>query len=138
LVGAVVGILEVILLALVAISLLSTLLSHSADDRTGAQDQDATLRAGELADRLRGWAWRLLTRSGSPHEKWVFWDRREAGRLLAERLSGYRDEKPIVLALPRGAWQWGTRLPGRSGHRTSSSSPAMDGSGITTSTLAGA
>jgi hypothetical protein len=54
LVGAVVGILEVILLALVAISLLSTLLSHSADDRTGAQDQDATLRAGELAGRLRG------------------------------------------------------------------------------------
>ncbi|HSK84552.1 MAG TPA: phosphoribosyltransferase [Rubrobacter sp.] len=37
-----------------------------------------------------------------PHEKWIFRDRREAGRLLAERLSGYRDKKPIVLALPRG------------------------------------
>ena len=32
----------------------------------------------------------------------IFRDRREAGRLLAERLEGYRDEEPIVLALPRG------------------------------------
>jgi putative phosphoribosyl transferase len=37
-----------------------------------------------------------------PREKWIFRDRHEAGRLLAERLSGYRDQKPIVLALPRG------------------------------------
>lgn len=29
-------------------------------------------------------------------------DRREAGRLLAEGLSGYREEEPVVLALPRG------------------------------------
>ena len=67
-VGAVVGILEVVLLALVAISLLSTLLSHSAD---GGQAEGLGMEI--------------------PHEKWVFWDRREAGRLLAERLSGYRD-----------------------------------------------
>ena len=37
-----------------------------------------------------------------PHDKRIFRDRREAGRLLAERLAGYRDQKPIVLALPRG------------------------------------
>lgn len=29
-------------------------------------------------------------------------DRADAGRRLASRLSGYRDERPIVLALPRG------------------------------------
>ena len=32
----------------------------------------------------------------------IFQDRQEAGRLLAERLSRYRDEKPVVLVLPRG------------------------------------
>jgi putative phosphoribosyl transferase len=37
-----------------------------------------------------------------PRETWVFRDRQEAGQLLAERLSRYREEKPIVLALPRG------------------------------------
>ena len=37
-----------------------------------------------------------------PDEKRIFWDRREAGRLLAGRLSSYRDQKPIVLALARG------------------------------------
>lgn len=37
-----------------------------------------------------------------PREKWIFRDRHEAGSLLAERLSGYRGQKPIVLALPRG------------------------------------
>lgn len=37
-----------------------------------------------------------------PREDRVFLDRREAGRLLAESLSTYRDQKPIVLALPRG------------------------------------
>lgn len=31
-----------------------------------------------------------------------FRDRREAGRRLAERLSGYRNEAPVVFALPRG------------------------------------
>lgn len=31
-----------------------------------------------------------------------FADRRDAGRRLGERLSGYRDEHPLVLALPRG------------------------------------
>jgi predicted phosphoribosyltransferase len=35
-------------------------------------------------------------------EVWIFRDRQEAGRLLAERLSHYRDENPLVLALPRG------------------------------------
>jgi putative phosphoribosyl transferase len=37
-----------------------------------------------------------------PHDKRIFQDRREAGRLLAERLAGYRDQNLIVLALPRG------------------------------------
>ena len=37
-----------------------------------------------------------------PGEKLIFRDRREAGRLLAERLSCYQGEEPIVLALPRG------------------------------------
>ena len=37
-----------------------------------------------------------------PHDKRIFRDRWEAGRLLTERLAGYRDQKPIVLALPRG------------------------------------
>lgn len=32
----------------------------------------------------------------------VFKDRREAGRLLAERLTGFREAKPVVLGLPRG------------------------------------
>jgi len=32
----------------------------------------------------------------------IFDDRHEAGRLLAERLAHLREEKPIVLALPRG------------------------------------
>jgi predicted phosphoribosyltransferase len=37
-----------------------------------------------------------------PRQKWILRDRNEAGSLLAERLSDYRDQKPIVLALPRG------------------------------------
>ncbi|MGE5200426.1 MAG: phosphoribosyltransferase [Acidobacteriota bacterium] len=32
----------------------------------------------------------------------MFKDRREAGRLLAERLTGFREAKPVVLGLPRG------------------------------------
>jgi predicted phosphoribosyltransferase len=32
----------------------------------------------------------------------VFKDRQEAGRLLAERLAGFREAQPIVLGLPRG------------------------------------
>jgi len=32
----------------------------------------------------------------------VFNDRREAGRLLAERLAGFRESLPVVLGLPRG------------------------------------
>ena len=36
-----------------------------------------------------------------PRQKWILRDRHEAGSLLAERLSGYRDQKPIVLALTR-------------------------------------
>lgn len=31
-----------------------------------------------------------------------FRDREDAGRRLAEKLVGYRDEDPIILALPRG------------------------------------
>ena len=45
-----------------------------------------------------------------PHEKRIFRDRREAGRLLAERLSAYRDKKPIVLALPRGGVEVGYEI----------------------------
>src|SRR5438105_642801 len=40
--------------------------------------------------------WRSL-RSG-----WIFRDRADAGRRLAALLEPYRDERPIVLALPRG------------------------------------
>jgi len=32
----------------------------------------------------------------------LFRDRREAGKLLAEQLSGYRSRDPVILALPRG------------------------------------
>jgi len=32
----------------------------------------------------------------------TFADRREAGRLLAEKLRAYKDRRPVVLALPRG------------------------------------
>src|SRR5215207_11445236 len=32
----------------------------------------------------------------------IFRDREDAGRQLAERLAKYRDEDPVVLALPRG------------------------------------
>ena len=37
----------------------------------------------------------------TPHS-WYFRDRQDAGQRLAERLTHYRDEQPIVLALPRG------------------------------------
>ncbi len=36
------------------------------------------------------------------YEETPFEDREDAGRQLAERLLRYRDENPIVLALPRG------------------------------------
>src|SRR5215212_10414361 len=36
------------------------------------------------------------------YEETPFRDRKDAGRRLAERLAGYRDESLIVLALPRG------------------------------------
>ena len=38
-----------------------------------------------------------MARGGVPFE-----DREDAGRRLAERLGGYRDERPVVFALPRG------------------------------------
>jgi putative phosphoribosyl transferase len=34
--------------------------------------------------------------------QWIYRDRADAGRQLAARLTAYRDEHPIVLALPRG------------------------------------
>ena len=34
--------------------------------------------------------------------QWIYRDRADAGRQLATRLAAYRDEHPIVLALPRG------------------------------------
>ena len=41
--------------------------------------------------------------SGPGHQRLVtFRDRREAGRLLAERLAPLHDDRPVVLALPRG------------------------------------
>src|SRR5919202_6840514 len=36
------------------------------------------------------------------HGEPPFRDREDAGRRLAEQLSGYRDEHPVVFALPRG------------------------------------
>lgn len=39
---------------------------------------------------------------GSPHARHLFADRREAGRQLAARLTQYREQKPVILALPRG------------------------------------
>src|SRR5215216_1215682 len=36
------------------------------------------------------------------YEKTPFKDRGDAGRRLAEQLARYRDENPVVLALPRG------------------------------------
>ena len=36
------------------------------------------------------------------YEETPFEDRKDAGRQLAERLAGYGDENPIILALPRG------------------------------------
>ncbi len=40
---------------------------------------------------------RILSHSSEP-----FKDRREAGRLLAQQLSGYRGQKAVVLGIPRG------------------------------------
>lgn len=37
-----------------------------------------------------------------PVSRWLFRDRADAGQQLAARLTRYRDEDPIVLALPRG------------------------------------
>jgi putative phosphoribosyl transferase len=39
-----------------------------------------------------------------------FRDRAEAGKLLAEALSSYRDQKPIILALPRGGVPIGAEI----------------------------
>ena len=39
-----------------------------------------------------------------------FRDRTEAGKLLAEALSSYRDQKPIILALPRGGVPIGAEI----------------------------
>ena len=41
--------------------------------------------------------WRQMLYADPPFE-----DRRDAGRRLAQRLLGYRDERPVVFALPRG------------------------------------
>lgn len=46
-----------------------------------------------------------------------FRDRREAGQRLAEALRDLEPEaragQVVVLGIPRGAWWWPTRLPGR-------------------------
>jgi predicted phosphoribosyltransferase len=55
-------------------------------------------RAGSAERRSRGWK---VTETPDEVLR-IFRDRREAGRLLAERLSRYGDEEPLVLALPRG------------------------------------
>jgi putative phosphoribosyl transferase len=68
--------------------------------------------AGEIAARLphvvadRAWQelCSALVQARPPHEEsaMMFEDRQDAGRKLAGRLQGYRNERPVVLALPRG------------------------------------
>ena len=49
-------------------------------------------------------------------EKSCFLDRAEAGKLLAHELQEYKDEKPVVLGIPRGgiviAWEIANSLGG--------------------------
>ena len=52
-----------------------------------------------IADRLLGFLSRV---SNMRYGEAPFRDREDAGRRLAERLNRYRDEAPIILALPRG------------------------------------
>ncbi|PJB72400.1 MAG: phosphoribosyltransferase [Alphaproteobacteria bacterium CG_4_9_14_3_um_filter_47_13] len=40
----------------------------------------------------------------------IFEDRQEAGRLLAEKLEKFRDEHPVILALPRGGLSVGLEI----------------------------
>ena len=40
----------------------------------------------------------------------IFKDRNEAGKLLAEKLKGYKKEKPIILAIPRGGVVIGSEI----------------------------
>jgi predicted phosphoribosyltransferase len=35
-----------------------------------------------------------------------FKDRSDAGRKLAAALAGYKNQRPVILALPRGALLW--------------------------------
>jgi len=44
-----------------------------------------------------------------------FRDREDAGRRLAERMTGYREERPVVLALPRGGVPVGYEVAGALG-----------------------
>ncbi|MGF1473213.1 MAG: phosphoribosyltransferase [Rubrobacteraceae bacterium] len=49
-------------------------------------------------------------RGAATHEESIFRDREDAGRRLAERLLFYRDEDPVVLALPRGGVPVGAEI----------------------------
>lgn len=48
--------------------------------------------------------------AGIAHEVTIFRDREDAGRRLAEWLLRYRDEAPVVLALPRGGVPVGAQI----------------------------
>src|SRR5579864_7061258 len=65
-----------------------------ADGRSRADDRCTSERGSNRSAPMRR---TLLTRS---HAGFV--DRVDAGRRLAQRLLAYRDERPVVLALPRG------------------------------------
>jgi putative phosphoribosyl transferase len=51
----------------------------------------------------------------APVSRGILHDRKEAGELLAARLESYRDQQPIVLALPRGGVSVGFEIARRLG-----------------------
>jgi putative phosphoribosyl transferase len=57
----------------------------------------------QVVRHARRWFLRFLgTRRAPPSGHVVFADRRDAGRQLAAALAAFKDERPVVLALPRG------------------------------------
>jgi putative phosphoribosyl transferase len=78
------------------------MLDHTVDAAVergvGAAGLWSGIRA-QVRGVLRGYfgRWRQMVYGDPPFE-----DRRDAGLVLGERLLGYRDERPVVFALPRG------------------------------------